>query len=77
MARCLKYTVKEAFYVVQGLTVLGGRQAGKPSVVKRTVIKTHTKYSKHGRGALHPEEGLGQVFTWKFIEGWNALNERV
>lgn len=52
MSRCLKYRVKEAFCAVQGLRVLGGRQAGKPPTVKRTALKFRTKCSRHGREPL-------------------------
>lgn len=49
-----------------------GREAGKPSMVKRTIIKTHTNYSNYGRGAPNLDEVLRQVFTRKFIELLNA-----
>lgn len=60
-SRCLNETVKDVFCVIQGFSVLRGRQAGEPPMgyqVKRTTIKTQRKYSKHGRGTCNLEKGL-------------------
>lgn len=75
MSRCLKYRVKEAFCAVQGLRVLGGRQAGKPPTAKRTALKFRTKCSRHGpAGGTQTSVHMGVCRMTEWMSWMKSVN---